>query len=178
MTLSKSAVRPAQTRYLLSNGILPISIDHRLCPEINIIDGPIFDVRDAITWAHSTLPGLARRHGVTVKTNKLAVMGWSTGGHLAMTTAWTTAEAGIERPSVILNFYGPSDFETLCKHLPSFFSPPLYVTFTNHATASATDLGQQYPARSMSISQIRASLFPKPVSAHSSPSFTHPSSSH
>ncbi|KAI4189026.1 MAG: hypothetical protein LQ348_003849 [Seirophora lacunosa] len=145
MTLSKSAVRPAQTRYLLSNGILPISIDHRLCPEINIIDGPIFDVRDAITWAHSTLPGLARRHGVTVKTNKLAVMGWSTGGHLAMTTAWTTAEAGIERPSVILNFYGPSDFETL---------------------SSATDLGQQYPARSMSISQIRASLFPKPITSY------------
>ncbi|KAL8957617.1 MAG: hypothetical protein Q9193_005156, partial [Seirophora villosa] len=128
MTLSKTAIRPAQTRYLLSKGILPMSIDHRLCPEINIIDGPIFDVRDAVTWARSTLPEIARRYGITVKTNKLAVMGWSTGGHLAMTTAWTTAEAGIEPPSVILNFYGPSDFEALCKTLLplSFSTTPIY----------------------------------------------------
>ncbi|KAL8971451.1 MAG: hypothetical protein Q9197_003267 [Variospora fuerteventurae] len=145
MTLSKTAVRPAQTRYLLSNGILPVSIDHRLCPEINIVDGPIFDVRDAVIWAWTTLPGLARRYGMTVEPDKLAVMGWSTGGHLAMTTAWSTAEAGAKPPCAILNFYGPCDFEKL---------------------SSSTDLGLQYPARSMPISQIRASLFPKPVTSY------------
>ncbi|KAL8751877.1 MAG: hypothetical protein Q9199_006133, partial [Rusavskia elegans] len=113
MALSRKAIRPLQTRFLLQNGILPISLDHRLCPEVNIIDGPMADIRDAVAWARFELPSIALDHGIDVETSKVAVIGWSTGGHLAMTTAWTTVEAGIEPPTIILNFYGPSDFETL-----------------------------------------------------------------
>ena len=118
MTLSKKAVRPAQTSFLIANGILPISLDYRLCPEIDLIDGPMTDVRDAYAWAKSPsrngLQGIldAKKTRVQVDVTKIVVIGWSTGGHLAMTTAWTTKEAGLTPPSAILSFYGPTDFES------------------------------------------------------------------
>lgn len=117
MTLSKAAVRPAQIRFLLAKGVLPISLDYRLCPEINIIDGPMSDVRDAVAWARSVLPKISLSYCVKVNINKVAVIGWSTGGHLAMTTAWTATDASIQRPDAILSFYGPSDMESLGKLL-------------------------------------------------------------
>lgn len=112
MTLSKSAIRPHQTRFLLDNGCLPISIDYRLCPEIDLIGGPMSDVRDALDWVRNKLPGIARARGVIVDPTKIIVVGWSTGGHLAMTTAWTCEEVGQKPPSAILCFYGPTDFES------------------------------------------------------------------
>lgn len=112
MTLSRKAVRPAQTAYLLANNILPVSADYRLCPEINLIDGPIADTRDLVSWARSTLPSLVRNDGVKLDISRVVMIGWSTGGHLCMTTAWTTKEAGIEPPLAILSFYSPTDFES------------------------------------------------------------------
>ncbi|KAI4177502.1 MAG: hypothetical protein LQ343_000483 [Gyalolechia ehrenbergii] len=145
MTLSKSAIRPAQTRFLLAHGILPISLDHRLCPEINLIDGPMSDVRDAVSWARSTLPSITLQYNVTVNPETIAVIGWSTGGHLAMTTAWTTTNAGIPPPTAILNFYGPSDMETL---------------------ALNKNLGKEYPPRTMPMPTIRSLLSKTPITSH------------
>ncbi|KAG4435794.1 hypothetical protein IFR05_008715 [Cadophora sp. M221] len=102
MTLSRKSIRPHQTQYLLDNNILPISIDYRLCPEIGVVEGPIEDMRDALIWAREQLPALARERGVVVDAEKVGVVGWSTGGHLAMTTAWTcldfTTRQGDEYP--------------------------------------------------------------------------------
>ncbi|KAL9030654.1 MAG: hypothetical protein Q9196_001241 [Gyalolechia fulgens] len=145
MTLSKSAVRPAQTRFLLAHGILPISLDHRLCPEINLTDGPMSDVGDAIAWARSTLPSITLDRNITVNPEKIAVIGWSTGGHLAMTTAWTTINAGISPPTAILNFYGPSDMEKL---------------------AANNNLGKEYPPRTMPMHTIRSLLPTTPITSH------------
>ena len=116
MTLSKNAIRPYQTQTLLESGILPISLDYRLCPEINLIDGPMSDVRDALSWARSDLPTIARQFGFNVDTQRIAVIGWSSGGHLAMSTAWTSLEASLKPPQVILSFYGPTDFESSGKY--------------------------------------------------------------
>ncbi|PSN66430.1 ketoacyl-synt-domain-containing protein [Corynespora cassiicola Philippines] len=112
MTLSRKAVRPAQTDFLLANGILPVSIDYRLCPEVNIIEGPIADTLDAYKWVQVELPTLAKAKGIVVDPKRVVVIGWSTGGHLAMTTAWTSNEANIRHPKAILSFYGPTDFES------------------------------------------------------------------
>lgn len=163
MTLSKSAIRPAQTRFLLSKGVLPVSLDHRLCPEINIIDGPMSDVRDGVGWARSALPRIALGQGIAVDTDKVAIIGWSTGGHLAMTTAWTTVEAGMAPPSVILSFYGASDLEALGRS-PVLQNQQLTQTDLVVITAANGDLGQTFPGRTISIARIRASLAPKPVS--------------
>ncbi|KAK0647379.1 Methylphloroacetophenone synthase [Lasiodiplodia hormozganensis] len=112
MTLSRKAVRPAQTNFLLANNILPLSIDYRLCPEVNLVEGPISDTLDAYKWIKSFLPTLARRRGIVIDTERIVAIGWSSGGHLAMTTAWTAADAGIKPPKAILSFYGPTDFES------------------------------------------------------------------
>jgi acetyl esterase/lipase len=112
MMLSRKAVRPAQTKHLLSNGFLPVSIDYRLCPEVNIIDGPMTDVRDGYLWARNQLPSHLLKCGITVDSNRIVVVGWSTGGHLAMSLAWTTRDAGLPPPTAILSFYAPVDFES------------------------------------------------------------------
>ena len=113
MTLSRRAIRPLQTEFLLNHGVLPVSLDHRLCPQVTLPNGPMKDICHAVSWARNALPELVRDVGIEVDTTHLAVIGWSTGGHLAMSTAWTTVEDGVRPPDVILNFYGPTDFESL-----------------------------------------------------------------
>ncbi|RYP89869.1 hypothetical protein DL770_004021 [Monosporascus sp. CRB-9-2] len=112
VTLSRRALRPAQTRYLISRGLLPVGIDYRLCPEINIIEGPITDVCDAYRWAREALPGIASRAGMRVDPERVVVIGWSTGGQLAMSLGWTAEAAGMPPPNAVLSFYGPVDFES------------------------------------------------------------------
>ncbi|KAF2008704.1 ketoacyl-synt-domain-containing protein [Aaosphaeria arxii CBS 175.79] len=111
MALSRKAIRPAQTRYLLANGFLPVSIDYRLCPEVNLVEGPFADVRDGYWWARSELPLLLLKRGIMVDSDRVVVIGWSTGGHLAMSLGWTTREACLPSPTAILCFYTPVDFE-------------------------------------------------------------------
>ncbi len=112
VTLSRRAIRPAQTRYLIKEGFLPVAIDYRLCPEVNIIDGPITDVCEAYMWSRKTLPGIASRAGICLNPEQIVVIGWSTGGQLAMSLGWTAAAAGIPPPNAVLSFYGPVDFES------------------------------------------------------------------
>ncbi|KAK8091035.1 Type I Iterative PKS [Apiospora phragmitis] len=112
VTLSRRAVRPEQTRYLLKKGLLPVSIDYRLCPEVNILDGPLTDVCDAYRWAREALPAIALGAGLRVDPSRVAVVGWSTGGQLAMSLGWTAPAAGLRPPSAVLSFYAPVDFES------------------------------------------------------------------
>lgn len=112
MTLSRRAIRPTQTRHLLANGFLPVSIDYRLCPEVNLVDGPMTDVCDAYRWTRTVLPGIATEYGVTVKADKVVLIGWSTGGQLAMSIGWTAHAASIPPPSAVLSFYAPVDLES------------------------------------------------------------------
>ena len=121
MTLSRKAIRPLQTAFLLDHNILPISIDYRLCPEINLVDGPITDVSDAYSWVQTGLQAIVRSKGVTIDTERIVIIGWSTGGHLAMTTAWKSKEAGLNPPVAILSFYGPTDFESGGESTPISF---------------------------------------------------------
>ena len=130
MTLSKTAIRPAQAGFLLDQGIVPVSVDYRLCPEINLIDGPMTDVRDALSWAQTDFAAIAQSHGIRVDPRRIVVIGWSTGGHLAMTTAWTSLEAGISPPKAILNFYGPSDLKSL--GMLQFVSTPTLPLLSKH----------------------------------------------
>ena len=112
MTLSRKAIRPLQTEYLLAHNVLPVSIDYRLCPEINLIDGPIADVRDALGWVQNEkgLQAAIKDEGVAIDEQRVVMIGWSTGGHLAMTAAWTSQETRSKPPMAILSFYGPTDF--------------------------------------------------------------------
>jgi acetyl esterase/lipase len=112
MTLSRKAIPEPHIEFLLSRGFLPISPDYRLCPQVNLVAGPLMDIRDACIWTRKHLPQLLQPLGINVASDDLVVVGWSSGGHLAMTTAWTLEEAGFQPPKSILSFDSPTDFES------------------------------------------------------------------
>ncbi|KAL2067491.1 hypothetical protein VTL71DRAFT_1916 [Oculimacula yallundae] len=119
--LSRKDVRRKQTRYLFDHGFLPVSIDYRLCPEINILDGPIADVRDALGWVRNELPRQKLKcSGLRIDGENVVVVGWSTGGLLAMTLAWTAPRHNIWAPEAILAFYCPTDYQDPCWRKPNF----------------------------------------------------------
>ena len=110
--LSRKDVRPQQTKILLEAGFLPVSVDYRLCPETDLLQGPMRDVCSALQWARNTLPTLRlRRADIHPNGDRVVAVGWSTGGHLAMTLAWTAPALGLAPPDALLAFYCPTDYE-------------------------------------------------------------------
>ncbi|KAL7916732.1 putative polyketide synthase [Trichoderma velutinum] len=145
LTLSRKAVRPPQTSFLLANGILPISLDYRLCPQVSVLDGAMTDARDAYAWAMKDVPVLMQQKSIKVDPSRIVIVGWSTGGHLAMTTAWTTPAVGLPPPLAILAFYCPTHYD------PS---------------DDSLRMGKEYQPRTMSMNDIRRSLGPQTATSH------------
>lgn len=113
---SRKDIRPAQTQLLLERGFLPVSLDHRLCPEIKLAEGPMVDVCDALDWVRNTLPSLKLQcPRLQVDGERVVAVGWSSGGQLAMSLAWTAPQRGLRPPEAILAFYCPTDYEDECK---------------------------------------------------------------
>ena len=110
---------------LLEQGFLPVSVDYRLCPEITLAQGPMTDACDALAWVRSTLPHLQlTRPDVQLDSGRVAAVGWSSGGQLAMTLAYTAPTKGILPPDAVLAFYCPSNFEAECTYSSSLNPPP------------------------------------------------------
>ncbi|KAI3339589.1 hypothetical protein F4824DRAFT_455895 [Ustulina deusta] len=108
-------------RVLLQRGFLPVSTDYRLCPELTLFDGPVTDCRESLRWARETLPFIRLSEpSVTVDTSRLLALGWSSGGHLAMTLGHTAKPEGIKPPDVILPFYSPTDLEDEFWYKPNY----------------------------------------------------------
>lgn len=73
------------------------------------------DVRDALRWAREQLPHLKLDcPNLRIDGDKVAVVGWSTGGTLAMSLGFTPQAHGIKPPDAILAFYCPSNYEDEC----------------------------------------------------------------
>ncbi|XXG94159.1 hypothetical protein Hte_000411 [Hypoxylon texense] len=111
---SRKDVRPAQTRLLLEKGLVPVSLDHRLCPEVSLSEGAMVDICDALDWARNILPHLKRSglpEGMEIDGERVVAIGWSSGGQLAMSLAWTGPARGLRAPDAILAFYSPSNYE-------------------------------------------------------------------
>src|SRR5690349_6275941 len=110
--LSRKDIRPPQTQYLLDNGFLPVSVDYRLSPEINIRDGAMNDVCDALNWVRTGLPKMQlKKAGLKLDNDKVIVVGWSTGGTLSMTLPFVSLQRGIKPPNAVLAWYCPTDYE-------------------------------------------------------------------
>lgn len=124
--LSRKDVRRKQIRLLLEHGVLPVSVDYRLCPEVRLVDGPMKDARSAFVWAKKTLPGLNLKStsGMRVDGSRTAVIGWSSGGTVALSLSWTARQMeGIRAPDAVLSFYCPTDFDDPCRPTLSLFVP-------------------------------------------------------
>jgi len=118
--LSRKDVRVQQVQTLLNTGFLPVSVDYRLCPEISLLEGPMHDVCHALKWARTVLPTMPlQRKDIRVNGDKIVAVGWSTGGHVAMSLAWTAPNIGIKAPDAILAFYCPTDYEDEFWSLPN-----------------------------------------------------------
>jgi acetyl esterase/lipase len=110
--LSRRDVRPRQTQLLLDHGVLPVAIDYRLCPETTLLEGPLVDAHRAYAWARYVLPTLnLTSTSVRLDASRVVVIGWSTGGTVAMSLAWTSVPQGLPAPDAILVFYCPTDYE-------------------------------------------------------------------
>ncbi|KAK4244346.1 BcPKS16, polyketide synthase [Corynascus novoguineensis] len=70
----------------------------------------------------------------------IVVVGWSTGGHLAMSIGWAAEDAGIPPPTAVLSFYAPYDFVSgAINHLFQI------TNYDNSAKGDTTDLGWVRP---------------------------------
>ncbi|CBF80428.1 hypothetical protein AN8383.2 [Aspergillus nidulans FGSC A4] len=119
--LSRKEIHHEQVRMLFDMGFLPVSIDYRLCPEVSLLDGPMQDACDALAWARNKLPQLQlQRRDILPDGNNVVAVGWSTGGHLAMTLAWTAPARGVSAPEAILSFYSPTDYTDPFWSKPNF----------------------------------------------------------
>lgn len=117
---SRKDIRPAQTRLLIEKGFVPVSLDHRLCPEVKLAEGGMVDVCDALEWARTKLPHLKRQSDVQIDGERVVVVGWSSGGQLAMSLAWTAPQKGLKPPEAILAFYCPTNYEDECRRTFAF----------------------------------------------------------
>ncbi|KAF4900163.1 Methylphloroacetophenone synthase [Colletotrichum fructicola] len=129
---SRKDIRPPQTRIMIDMGLLPVSLDHRLCPESRLADGPMVDVCDALEWAQKILPYIKLRNPeIRPDPDNIVVVGWSSGGQLALSTGWTAPERGLRPPNAILAFYCPTDYED------AWWQSPIQ-------PVGAEDLGEEY----------------------------------
>ena len=104
---------------LLELGFVPVSVDYRLCPEVSLRQGPMTDACEAVQWCRDVMPTLLlQSKGVSLDPERVTVIGYSTGGHLALTTAFTTRENGLQPPKAVLGFYCPSDYSSDWWHHP------------------------------------------------------------
>lgn len=78
-----------QIRECTGRGWVVVAVEHRLCPGVDVLEGPMADVRDAVVWVQDGgLAAVLEESGseVLVDDKRVMVMGTSSGGHLALTT--------------------------------------------------------------------------------------------
>ncbi|KAJ5356766.1 Type I Polyketide synthases (Type I PKS) [Penicillium concentricum] len=127
--LSRKDIRPSQVETLLDHGFLPVSIGYRLCPEITLSEGPMIDVYDALAWARTVLPRLPlQRRDIAIDGECVVAIGWSTGGHLALTLGFTSSLRTIRPLDATLciteHTYATRPFAWRARQLITAYNPP------------------------------------------------------
>ncbi|KAL2864925.1 uncharacterized protein BJX67DRAFT_196695 [Aspergillus lucknowensis] len=105
----------------LARGWIVVVPDHRLCPGVDVLSGPVQDVRDLLAWVYAGhLDAFLHGHGhgkaqyqdqyqyqYRVDTERVMAFGTSSGGFLALSLGYDVPRA----PAAILDFYGPVHFD-------------------------------------------------------------------
>lgn len=78
-----------QIQDCLDRGWIVLAPDHRLCPQVNLLEGPMQDIRDLLEWVQNG--SLERAIKQTIKAeqydvdpDRIVAFGTSSGGHLAL----------------------------------------------------------------------------------------------
>jgi len=110
---SYDMVNKDQIRDCLSRSWIVVVPNHRLCPQVNLLEGPITDCRDLLAWIHSggldeAISSHTNDTGYQYRLdlNHVFAFGTSSGGTLALTLGFDVPHP-VEG---ILDFYGPCDF--------------------------------------------------------------------
>lgn len=89
-------VSPDHVTDCLSRGWIVVAPEHRLCPHVDIYEGPIADTRDCLAWVYDgglqksvNECGKADAKGIVVNSGKVAAMGMSSGGTCALAMVCT-----------------------------------------------------------------------------------------
>lgn len=105
-----------QIQDCLERGWIVVAPNHRLCPQVNVIEGPISDCRDLLRFVQD---GKLEQHlpsGWSVDQDRIVAMGTSAGGHLSYSLTFPPEKLGLDPetaprpPLAILDFYGPKLF--------------------------------------------------------------------
>jgi acetyl esterase/lipase len=96
---NRRGLNPAQAERYLNAGYTIISIDYRLAPQAKLSQ-ILEDLADAHQWVRSEGPKLFR-----IDPNRIAVVGHSAGGYLALTAGFRLNP----RPTAVVSFYGYGD---------------------------------------------------------------------
>lgn len=90
---SSRMVNEDQIRDCLARGWVVLSPNHRLCPQVNVLEGPMQDCRDLLRWIYDgslaqTLKGNGKE--VQLDLDRVYAMGTSSGGTLALALVSST----------------------------------------------------------------------------------------
>ncbi|KIV99589.1 uncharacterized protein PV09_08766 [Verruconis gallopava] len=140
---ASSMVNNDQVIDCLERGWIVVVPNHRLCPQVDILDGPVCDIRDLSTWLHDGfLDKELEKLGSLLRCdlNRVIAFGTSAGGHLAMCLGFDHPY----RPAAILDFYGPSHFHDgfweeklpMAAKLPAFDAAFLRQVYDEHSTCT------------------------------------------
>ncbi|KAI8921285.1 Alpha/Beta hydrolase protein [Powellomyces hirtus] len=98
---SKDMIPRLPIEKLASLGFVVVIPNYRLCPQISVHDGPVTDAKDALAWIRSGLNKVLESEGISVNPDRVAAIGYSAGGALAMMLGT------VEKPvKAILDCYG------------------------------------------------------------------------
>ena len=78
-------VSPTQIDDCLNRGWIVLVPNHRLCPQVDVLEGPITDIRDLLAWVYNgDLDSVLEGRGVKTDLENVAAFGTSSGGTLAL----------------------------------------------------------------------------------------------
>ncbi|KAK8112021.1 uncharacterized protein PG998_008478 [Apiospora kogelbergensis] len=109
---SSRMVNMDQVEDCLQRGWIVVAPNHRLCPQIDLLEGPIRDIRDLLAWIYEGgLQQAMNQHGSChprlVDLSHVFAFGTSSGGTLALCLGF-----GVPRPVAgIYDMYGPCKFD-------------------------------------------------------------------
>lgn len=95
----------------LQRGWMVLSPNHRLCPQVDLLQGPMQDCRDLLKWIYdgglqTALTDKLGTDAPLCDLQKVMAFGTSAGGHLALAMGWAVEK----KPRAILDLYAPVGF--------------------------------------------------------------------
>src|SRR5687768_15847451 len=93
---SSEIISMDQVHDCLARNWIVVAANHRLCPGVDILNGPMRDCRDLLAWVYdgklATVLADAGDQDVRIDYDHIFAMGTSAGGHLALSLVSCTPE--------------------------------------------------------------------------------------